>query len=88
MAPCAAAPGPPRSRKPPSTGPPAGKEYDTIDYGLFEPFTLQQIVEEIVRSDAVRVSSAWASAHERRVGTVSRIRLQRAGTRERATRYG
>jgi hypothetical protein len=26
----------------PETGPPAGTQYDTIGYGLFEPFELQQ----------------------------------------------
>jgi hypothetical protein len=29
----------------PETGPPAGKDYHTVDYGLFEPFALKQIVE-------------------------------------------
>jgi len=29
----------------PQPGPPPGKEYHTIDYGLFEPFVLTQIVE-------------------------------------------
>jgi hypothetical protein len=33
-------------QKAPENGPPAGNSYDTIDYGLFEPFTLKQIVEE------------------------------------------
>jgi hypothetical protein len=33
-------------QKAPESGPPAGNSYDTIDYGLFEPFTLKQIVEE------------------------------------------
>jgi hypothetical protein len=33
-------------QKAPENGPPAGSTYDTIDYGLFEPFTLRQIVEE------------------------------------------
>jgi len=33
-------------QKAPENGPPAGKEYDTIDYGLFEPFALRQVVEE------------------------------------------
>ena len=26
----------------PETGPPAGDSYDTLDYGLFEPFGLKQ----------------------------------------------
>jgi hypothetical protein len=30
----------------PESGPPAGRSYDTIDYGLFEPFTLRQLIEE------------------------------------------
>jgi hypothetical protein len=30
----------------PETGPPAGKDYHTVDYGLFEPFVLKQIVEK------------------------------------------
>jgi len=29
-------------QKAPQTGPPPGKEYHTIDYGLFEPFVLKQ----------------------------------------------
>ncbi len=33
-------------QKAPENGPPPGKDYDTIDYGLFEPFTLRQLVEE------------------------------------------
>ncbi|MCX5647218.1 MAG: glycosyl hydrolase [Phycisphaerae bacterium] len=33
-------------QKAPENGPPPGDSYDTIDYGLFEPFTLHQIVEE------------------------------------------
>jgi hypothetical protein len=33
-------------QKAPENGPPAGSSYDTIDYGLFEPFTLKQIIEE------------------------------------------
>jgi hypothetical protein len=33
-------------QKAPENGPPPGNSYDTIDYGLFEPFTLKQIVEE------------------------------------------
>lgn len=33
-------------QKAPESGPPAGNSYDTIDYGLFEPFTLTQTVEE------------------------------------------
>jgi hypothetical protein len=33
-------------QKAPENGPPPGSSYDTIDYGLFEPFTLRQIVEE------------------------------------------
>ncbi len=28
----------------PETGPPAGKDYHTVDYGLFEPFVLKQII--------------------------------------------
>jgi hypothetical protein len=30
----------------PETGPPAGKDYHTVDYGLFEPFILKQIIEK------------------------------------------
>jgi hypothetical protein len=30
----------------PETGLPAGKDYHTIDYGLFEPFVLKQIIEK------------------------------------------
>ncbi len=30
----------------PESGPPAGRNYDTIDYGLFAPFTLRQLIEE------------------------------------------
>jgi hypothetical protein len=33
-------------QKGPQTGPPPGDKYHTLDYGLFEPFTLKQIVEE------------------------------------------
>jgi hypothetical protein len=33
-------------QKGPETGQPPGKEYHTIDYGLFEPFVLKQIVEK------------------------------------------
>jgi hypothetical protein len=33
-------------QKGPENGPPPGSRYDTIDYGLFEPFALQQIVEQ------------------------------------------
>jgi len=33
-------------QKAPQTGPPPGKEYHTIDYGLFEPFVLKQIVKK------------------------------------------
>jgi hypothetical protein len=33
-------------QKAPENGPPAGNTYDTIDYGLFGPFGLVQIVEE------------------------------------------
>ncbi|MBM4024232.1 MAG: hypothetical protein FJ280_02345 [Planctomycetes bacterium] len=33
-------------QKAPENGPPPGDSYDTIDYGLFEPFTLRQLVEE------------------------------------------
>lgn len=33
-------------QKAPENGPPPGSSYDTIDYGLYEPFTLKQIVEE------------------------------------------
>ena len=32
-------------RKAPQTGPPPGKKYHTIEYGLFEPFVLKQIAE-------------------------------------------
>ena len=28
------------------TGPSAGKDYHTVDYGLFEPFVLKQIIEK------------------------------------------
>jgi hypothetical protein len=30
----------------PSTGPPPGKDYDTIGYGLFQPFVLEQAVSD------------------------------------------
>lgn len=30
----------------PETGPPPGKNYHTVDYGLFEPFVLKQIIEQ------------------------------------------
>ncbi len=30
--------------KAPQTGPPPGKEYHTIDYGLFEPYVLKQVI--------------------------------------------
>jgi hypothetical protein len=30
----------------PETGPPAGKDYHTVVYGLFEPFVLKQIIEK------------------------------------------
>jgi hypothetical protein len=30
----------------PETGPPPGKDYHTVDYGLFEPFVLKQIIEQ------------------------------------------
>jgi hypothetical protein len=30
----------------PENGPPAGKEYQTIDYGLFEPFVLKQVTHQ------------------------------------------
>jgi hypothetical protein len=30
----------------PETGPPAGKDYHTVDYGLFEPFVIKQIIEK------------------------------------------
>ena len=30
----------------PETGPPPGKDYHTVDYGLFEPFVLKQIAEK------------------------------------------
>ena len=33
-------------QKGPESGPPPGSSYDTIDYGLFEPFALRQLVEE------------------------------------------
>lgn len=33
-------------QKGPENGPPAGKNYHTIDYGLFEPFVLKQISKE------------------------------------------
>ncbi len=33
-------------QKAPENGPPAGEDYDTIDYGLFEPFTLRQLIEK------------------------------------------
>jgi len=32
--------------KGPEAGPPPGEKYHTIDYGLFEPFVLKQIVEK------------------------------------------
>jgi hypothetical protein len=31
-------------QKGPETGPPAGRDYHTVDYGLFEPFVLKQII--------------------------------------------
>jgi len=33
-------------QKAPESGPPAGKDYHTVDYGLFEGFSLRQTVEE------------------------------------------
>ncbi len=36
--------GPRDFRKAPVTGPPPGKKYHTIDYGLFKPFVLKQVV--------------------------------------------
>jgi hypothetical protein len=30
----------------PETGPPPGKDYHTLDYGLFEPFTLKQVTQK------------------------------------------
>jgi hypothetical protein len=30
----------------PESGPPAGDQYHTVDYGLFEPFVLRQTVTE------------------------------------------
>ncbi len=33
-------------QKAPETGPPAGNSYHTVDYGLFEPFAVKQIIEE------------------------------------------
>jgi len=33
-------------QKAPETGPPAGNNYHTVDYGLFEPFAMKQIIEE------------------------------------------
>ncbi|MHC4511269.1 MAG: glycosyl hydrolase, partial [Planctomycetota bacterium] len=33
-------------QKAPETGPPPGKDYHTIDYGLFEPFVLKQTIEQ------------------------------------------
>jgi hypothetical protein len=30
--------------KAPETGPPPGKDYSTLDYGLFEPFVMKQTV--------------------------------------------
>ena len=33
-------------QKGPETGPPPGDSYHTLGYGLFEPFTLRQLVEE------------------------------------------
>lgn len=32
--------------KAPQTGPPPGKEYHTIDYGLFEPYVLKQVIQK------------------------------------------
>jgi hypothetical protein len=32
-------------QKGPETGPPPGKDYHTVDYGLFEPFVLKQVAE-------------------------------------------
>ncbi len=33
-------------QKGPETGPPPGKDYHTVDYGLFEPFVLKQVTEK------------------------------------------
>jgi hypothetical protein len=33
-------------QKGPETGPPPGKNYHTVDYGLFEPFVLKQVAEK------------------------------------------
>jgi hypothetical protein len=33
-------------QKAPETGPPPGKDYHTVDYGLFEPFALKQVTEK------------------------------------------
>jgi len=33
-------------QKGPETGPPPGKDYHTVDYGLFEPFVLNQVAEK------------------------------------------
>jgi hypothetical protein len=33
-------------QKGPETGPPPGKNYHTVDYGLFEPFVLKQVTEK------------------------------------------
>jgi len=30
----------------PETGPPPGKDYHTVDYGLYEPFVLKQVIEK------------------------------------------
>ncbi len=30
----------------PEIGPPPGKDYHTVDYGLFEPFVLKQIIKK------------------------------------------
>jgi len=38
--------GPGDFRKAAQTGPPPGQDYHTIDYGLFKPFVLKQIVEK------------------------------------------
>jgi hypothetical protein len=40
-------------QKAPGNGPPAGENYHSIGYGLFEPFTLKQIIREPVK-DLVR----------------------------------
>ena len=36
---------PPMFQQAPETGPPAGQDYSTLSYGMFEPFVLKNIAE-------------------------------------------